>query len=153
LPPRDVVEKRLVDALAELAGISDPALHRAVVFGTECAPQTWSLVPLARLPGPAAGSVALTPHLALNSFSGIPAATLGGAGVSRMPSILCDDAIASGRLVRVLPQWSPGSDRISAITPGRRNRSRLRRLFLDHCAEYQPTRLPDHQVGGPWQSD
>ncbi len=132
---------------------ADLASHRAIVFGTDCAPQTWSLTPLDRLTEPAAESVTVTPHLALNDFSGILSATLAGAGISRVPSILCDEDLASGRLVRVLPRWSPGSDSISAITLGRRNTSRLQRLFLDYCADHLPARLAERQVRGLPRTD
>lgn len=125
---------------------ADLASHRAIVFGTDCAPQTWSLALLDRPTEPAATLVTVTPFLALNDFSGILSATLAGAGIARVPSILCGEDLASGRLVRVLPQWSPGSDSISAITPGRRNISRLQRLFLDHCAQHLPTRLAEKQL-------
>lgn len=125
---------------------ADLSSHRAIVFGTDCTPQTWSLAPIDRPTELAATSVTVTPFLALNDFSGILSATLAGVGISRVPSILCGEDLASGKLVRVLPRWSPGSDSISAITPGRRNISRLQRLFLDHCVEHLPARLAEQQV-------
>lgn len=125
---------------------ADMASHRAIVFGTDCAPQTWSLAPLEQLAKMATTTVTVTPFLALNDFSGILSATLAGAGISRVPSILCGEDLASGKLVRVLPEWSPGSDSISAITPGRRNTSRLQRLFLDHCAEHLPPKIAELRV-------
>lgn len=121
---------------------ADVGAHRTIVFGTDCAPQTWILAPSEGPTDPRGiVSVTVSPHLALNDFSGILSATRAGAGISRVPSILCDEEIASGKLVLVLPRWSPGSDSISAITTGRRNMSRLQRLFLDHFADHLPTKL------------
>jgi DNA-binding transcriptional LysR family regulator len=51
-------------------------------------------------------SVSVEPRLASGSFEILMAAARQGAGVALLPARHCQDALASGALVRVLPEWS-----------------------------------------------
>ena len=52
------------------------------------------------------GSVVIEPRLATDSFDVLIAAACQGAGIVLLPAAQCRAALASGALVRVLPQWS-----------------------------------------------
>jgi DNA-binding transcriptional LysR family regulator len=56
--------------------------------------------------GGAAETVAIEPALATGSLDILIAAARHGAGVALLPEINCREALASGALVRVLPDWS-----------------------------------------------
>ncbi|MEN9722482.1 MAG: hypothetical protein RJB38_468 [Pseudomonadota bacterium] len=52
------------------------------------------------------------------------------AGVALLPEFFCSEAIAEGRLVRILPEWSTSFSRISAVFPGHRMTSPVVQAFL-----------------------
>lgn len=56
-------------------------------------------------------SVQVEPRLASGSFDILIAAARDGAGITLLPATYCREALASGALVRVLPEWS-GTDGI-----------------------------------------
>jgi DNA-binding transcriptional LysR family regulator len=56
-------------------------------------------------------SVTVEPRLATGSFEILLAAACQGAGITLLPARYCQEALSSGALVRVLPQWS-GTDGI-----------------------------------------
>lgn len=116
-------------------------LHRIVAFDGGTGPVRWTL----RRPSEAGAantlSIEVLPHLAMNDFAAILAATLRGCGIALIPSILCADHLREGRLLRVMPHWASETVTISAVMPGKRNQSRLIRLFLDHCAAALPRSL------------
>jgi DNA-binding transcriptional LysR family regulator len=51
-------------------------------------------------------SVSIEPRLASGSFEILMAAARQGTGIALLPVRYCQDALASGALVRVLPEWS-----------------------------------------------
>jgi DNA-binding transcriptional LysR family regulator len=59
-----------------------------------------------------------------------------GAGITVAPAFLCAEAVAAGRLVRVLPRWSIGTATLSLLWPATRLRSPRIRAFLDLAAEF-----------------
>jgi DNA-binding transcriptional LysR family regulator len=59
-------------------------------------------------------SVAVEPRLASGSFDVLMAAACQGAGIALLPARYCEEALNSGALVRVLPQWS-GTDGIQHL--------------------------------------
>ena len=56
-------------------------------------------------------SVPVEPRLASGSFDILIAAARQGAGITLLPATYCREALATGALVRVLPEWS-GTDGI-----------------------------------------
>ena len=56
-------------------------------------------------------SIQIEPRLASGSFDILMAAARQGAGITLLPARYCQDALAAGALVRVLPEWS-GTDGI-----------------------------------------
>jgi len=68
--------------------------------------------------------------LSLNSIGIIRQLAIGGAGLALLPHGLCEDDVKSGRLVRVLPEWSASATPIYALTPSRVMPAKTR-VFLD----------------------
>jgi DNA-binding transcriptional LysR family regulator len=58
-------------------------------------------------------------------------AAIEGVGVARITSTFCAGAVAQGKLVRLLPQWTCAPLRIHALLPGRRLVAAKVRAFLD----------------------
>jgi DNA-binding transcriptional LysR family regulator len=59
-------------------------------------------------------AVPIVPRMATNSFDVLIAAACQGAGIALLPAANCGEALASGALVQVLPEWS-GTDGIVHI--------------------------------------
>ncbi|KQT12268.1 LysR family transcriptional regulator [Ramlibacter sp. Leaf400] len=62
-------------------------------------------------------------------------AAMAGLGVARITATFCAQAVAQGRLVRLLPQWECAPLRIYALLPGRRLVPAKVRAFLDGLEE------------------
>jgi len=60
---------------------------------------------------------------------------LGGVGMGMLPDYMCQEDLASGRLVRVLPDWSLAPSIVHAVYPSRRGLSPAVRAFLDFLDE------------------
>ena len=58
-------------------------------------------------------------------------AVLGGVGVCVLPDYMCRDDIQGGRLVPILPGWSPAPGRVHAVFASRRGLAPAVRCFLD----------------------
>ncbi|MGY3496350.1 LysR family transcriptional regulator [Bradyrhizobium sp. USDA 4502] len=92
------------DDLTTPAALSSvPILHQEEEGGSN----TWLLT--AETGG--SETVAFEPRLATGSFDILIAAACQGTGIALLPAANCHEALASGALVRVLPQWS-GTDGI-----------------------------------------
>lgn len=65
-------------------------------------------------------------------------AVLAGTGMGWLPDYMCHDEIADGRLVHLLPEWSPPPGVFHAVFPSRRGLSPAVRSFLDFLAETMP---------------
>ena len=70
-----------------------------------------------------------------NSADAIYYAVLAGVGVARLSTYLVNDALATGRLIRVLPEYADETSDILAIYSNRRNLSPNVRAFIDFFAE------------------
>lgn len=68
-----------------------------------------------------------------NSAEAVADAALAGLGVALLPAYVCDEALADGRLLRVLPGWTPdtkyGNRIVAVATPERLRLSRNRALL------------------------
>ncbi|OJY30081.1 MAG: hypothetical protein BGP11_19755 [Rhodobacterales bacterium 65-51] len=127
------IRRVLVAAPAYLAAVplprnpGDLTQHRCLIHDTQ--PQ-WTFG------GP--DSTALHPAAALSSDSmGFLLQTcLMGGGVALLPAYICQAALASGALVRLLPDCSPAPYEMTMIFPSRENPSRAQLAFRDHVAEF-----------------
>jgi DNA-binding transcriptional LysR family regulator len=62
-------------------------------------------------------------------------AALEGVGVVQLPCMVVEDALASGKLVDVMPGWVPRGGVIHAVFPSRRGLLPGVRLLIDFLAE------------------
>ena len=60
------------------------------------------------------------PRLVTDDMSQLLYAATEGVGVVQLPDIVADDAIASGALVNLLPDWTPAAGTVQAIFATRR---------------------------------
>lgn len=65
-------------------------------------------------------------------------AVLAGTGMGWLPDYMCHDELADGRMVHLLPGWSPPQGVVHAVFPSRRGLSPAVRGFLDFLAESMP---------------
>lgn len=63
-------------------------------------------------------------------------AVLGGAGMGFLPDYMCREELEDGRLVMVLPGWTPSPGIFHAVYPSRRGMVPAVRRFLDFLGEY-----------------
>lgn len=70
-------------------------------------------------------------RLAAGSLSVQREAAIAGLGIARLPTFVCQDALASGSLIRVLPEWHPDAVPLQAVYPSRRLLTPKVGAFLD----------------------
>lgn len=104
------------------------------------------------LHGPDGASVRVThtPRLVTDDMAQLLHAAVAGVGVVKLPSMVADDHIASGKLVSVTPDWTPVEGIVHAVFPSRRGLLPSVRTLLDHlAAEY----AGKEQASQPPQAD
>ncbi len=108
----------------------DVANHNCLRISTVEAWNTWTFdngADLQRLP--------IKGNFEANSADAIYYAVLAGVGIARLSTYLVNDALAQGRLVRVLPDYADETSDILAIYSNKRNLSPNVRAFIDYFAE------------------
>lgn len=80
----------------------------------------------------------LTPRLLSDDMVGLQQAAIKGLGVVALPGYVCRDAVRSGALRRILPNWIAGDSTITALIPYRQGLLPSVRAFLDHLAAEFP---------------
>ncbi len=88
-----------------------------VAWTLQCGAQRWSGAPQARI--------------AANSPQLLQALARAGAGIAALPELFARDALRSGELVRVLPEWALPAAPAWAVFPGRRLLPAKTRAFVD----------------------
>ncbi len=111
------------------------ATHRALLFRAQGESATWSL----EGPEGARAQVRATGALDADDYGFVTSATLAGGGVALVPSFHVTDALADGRLVRVLPQWRQRSGGLHLVYPSARHLAPKVRAFRDFLLEELPT--------------
>lgn len=71
------------------------------------------------------------PDLAVNDYAAIRSAILAGHGIGELPAPLCTDALRTGQLIEVLPEWRYPEIKLFAVHAGNTSLPKLARLFLD----------------------
>jgi DNA-binding transcriptional LysR family regulator len=104
----------------------DLAAHDLVHFGGPGAPPEWHFA------GPAAVPVA--PRFSVNSAEAATDAALAGRGIVRALSYQLAEALAAGRLVRLLPGFEPPAMPVSLVHASARLLPARLRAFLDFAA-------------------
>ncbi|WP_424626926.1 LysR substrate-binding domain-containing protein [Bradyrhizobium sp. SYSU BS000235] len=80
----------------------------------------------------------LTPRLLSDDMVGLQQAAIKGLGIVALPGYICRQAVRSGKLRRVLPNWIAGDSTITALIPYRQGLLPSVRVFLDHLAAEFP---------------
>jgi DNA-binding transcriptional LysR family regulator len=139
-------------APSHLASAGTPALpldlkhHPCMSYWRESSDDAWQLVK-----GDQTQTVRVHSRYHANNAEAVAQAALAGLGVALLPLYVCEDDLSAGRLVRLLPQWTPVTkygSRITAVaSPDRmvllRNRALLEYLRerLATTGELAPTPL------------
>jgi len=79
-------------------------------------------------------TVAIEPRLATGSFDILIAAACQGAGIALLPAANCQEALFSGALVRVLPEWSGIDGILHLVFVSRRGMLPAVRAVIDFAA-------------------
>jgi len=104
--------------------------HACLLYSYLASGRTW------RFAGPdGVVRVPVSGPLEANNGDVLLAAACGGAGIARLPTFICGDALRAGRLERVLDDWvDTGDAAVYAVYPASRNVSPKVRVFLAFLA-------------------
>jgi DNA-binding transcriptional LysR family regulator len=94
----------------------------------------WRLHPAGKAPQKNEFVLPLTPKLLSDEWMGLQEAAIKGLGIVALPGYICNAAVKSGALRRILPDWIAGNCTITALIPYRQGLLPSVRAFLDHLA-------------------
>ncbi len=91
-----------------------------------------------RLTGPQGEvrEIVYSPRLITEDIVVIKQAALVGCGVAELPTIVCHEEIASGRLVTLLPDWSLPDMTLYVVFASRKGIAQAVRCLIDHLSEH-----------------
>ena len=130
-PQRIVGNPNLVAALPRPISPADLASLPSLGLGPLNREHVW------QLSGPDGACVRIpyNPRLVTDDMSQLLYAATEGVGVVQLPDIVADSAIASGALVKLLPEWTPAAGTVQAIFPSRRGLLPSVRGLIDFLAK------------------
>lgn len=101
------------------------------------------------LTGPDGASVRIAhkPRLVTDDMAQLLHAARAGVGIAKLPTMVAGDDLAAGRLVDVMPGWTPRSGLVHAVFPSRRGLLPSVRSFIDFLAA-QYSALGEEPSGG-----
>ncbi|MNO86993.1 LysR substrate binding domain protein [compost metagenome] len=76
--------------------------------------------------------LAMEARLAIDDFLVRKAAAVAGLGFTALPIMHCEEELARGELVRLLPDWSLPGGYLQAVYPHRRGLLPAVRVWIDH---------------------
>ena len=76
-----------------------------------------------------------TPRLVTTDMSALRKAAVAGAGVVQLPRMMVRPELDAGRLVPVLPKWTPRREIVHVVFPSRRGLLPAVRALIDHLAD------------------
>jgi DNA-binding transcriptional LysR family regulator len=118
----NVIGNRDIDALADIPTLSTSDDGMDV---------TWTL----EGPDGQARDFSHVPRLGCDSFGAVRDAAIAGLGVALLPDHVCNDAMKTGALVRVFPQWQGQEGIVHLVFTTRVGLPPLVRAWIDHLAE------------------
>lgn len=83
----------------------------------------------------------IEPWLMCNDYEVVKQALEEGQGVGELPAVLAASALASGRLVPVLPKWQMQEEVMTLMYAAHRLLPRTVRAFIDHALAHLPTEV------------
>jgi DNA-binding transcriptional LysR family regulator len=109
----------------------DLSAHNCIVYTEVATRNAWEFV------GPSGETerVRVAGNLQTNSSEAIRAAALSGLGICHAPSWLLPDELASGAVVKLLPDWQGRPFPIHAVYPPQRRHVAKIEAFVSHIAE------------------
>ena len=110
--------------------IEDLDEHDHVLFTPASRNQTWTLVH-----GDATYEFGRPARFASNNFGAVLTETLAGGGIALVSDFMVAEHVASGALVRVLPEWATRPTEVHAVYPAREKLPPRLSLFLEHLAQ------------------
>ncbi|MGH6612167.1 MAG: LysR family transcriptional regulator [Burkholderiaceae bacterium] len=110
----------------------DLTQHNALTYANSAAPRVWRFTDVAGQ----THDVRVTGSLHANNGETLLAAAIAGLGIVCEPDFMLADAIADGRLQRILPGFEAPRGDIWALYPSRRHLSLKVRLFVDHIGRW-----------------
>jgi DNA-binding transcriptional LysR family regulator len=108
---------------------ADLQAHRCVLLNARNSESEWELVS-----GRKKVSVHVAGSISSRDFDSVSGFVRRGHGIGLLPSIYCEEPIAKGRLVRLLPPWSSPPISLFAVYPGRKFLPSRLRVFLEALA-------------------
>ena len=140
-PQRMVASPRLIEGMTLPLVPVDLGRLPSLDLGPPLPKHTWEL----HSGDGASVSITHRPRLVTDDMSQLLHAAVEGVGVVKLPSMVADEHIASGRLMHLLPAWTPRSGVVHAIFPTRRGLlPSVRELINFLAAEYAA--LPSAQL-------
>lgn len=104
--------------------------HRCLVYSVSSRPGVWTFNR-----GKAKATVELRGALLVNNSLALATAAAEGAGVALLPHFAAKSALTSGRLMRLLPDWSSDAQALYALYPRHRFTSRIVKLFVEYLSD------------------
>ncbi|XOV84425.1 MAG: LysR substrate-binding domain-containing protein [bacterium] len=95
---------------------ADLTSHQTLSLGWQSPAESWRL----EHPSGAEVRVNIQPRLKSDDMTTLKAAASEGLGIVALPAYTCRDELASGKLIKVLPQWHAGQANLSLLLPRRR---------------------------------
>lgn len=132
-PQRMVASPRLIEGMTLPLVPVDLGSLPSLDFGPPLPKHVWEL----HNADGASVHVTHAPRLITDDMSQLLHAAMAGVGVVKLPSMVADEHIASGRLVSLVPKWTPSSGIVHAVFPTRRGLLPSVRALIDFlAAEY-----------------
>lgn len=111
---------------------ADLESHDCVLLNAKNNESNWELVSARRKV-----SVPVSGAVSSRDFDSVSGFVRPGHGVGLLPSTYCDDAIAKGKLVRLLPQWTSPQISLFAVYSSRKFLPARLSLFLAALADWK----------------
>jgi DNA-binding transcriptional LysR family regulator len=107
-------------------------LHDCVMFNAKRNETDWDLVS-----GRSKARVRVSGPISSRDFNSVSTFVFRGHGVGLLPSTYCDEALARGSLVRLLPQWTSPQIPVFAVYPSRKFLPSRLSVFLEALAAWK----------------
>ncbi|WP_233838265.1 LysR substrate-binding domain-containing protein [Paraburkholderia sp. ZP32-5] len=83
-------------------------------------------------------TVRVSPVLMTSCMLTLKDAAVAGLGIVALPGYVCNEELADGRLMRVLPEWTCGDAQLTALVPFGQNQLPSVRALLDYLVQEVP---------------
>lgn len=128
---------RYIEARGTPRRVDDLARHDCIATHAADGIATWTLVL-----GRRKRQVAFEPRFYVSEFSAAHRAALAGVGIALLPEVLCAEAVAEKRLVRVLDGYEGESGGVSLLYRAHRSLTAAVRTCVDHFLAELPATDP-----------